>query len=132
MKRLQGITLPEKERVEYALTLLYGIGPSRAQKTLVSLKISSATRVADLSEDDMKRLQTAIEVYKLEGDLREDNRNDIKRLKEIGSFRGARHSHGLPARGQRTRSNARTNRGKRKTVGSFKKEDMAKQAPKKN
>ena len=131
MKRLQGITLPEDKRVEYALTLLYGVGPNRAKEILAALKMDTAKRVKDLTEEEVRSLQLEVEKAKVEGDLREEVRNNIKRLREIGSYRGMRHAHGLPGHGQRTKSNARTNRGKRKTVGSFKKEDMAKQPAKK-
>ncbi|OGK59017.1 30S ribosomal protein S13, partial [Candidatus Roizmanbacteria bacterium RIFCSPLOWO2_12_FULL_37_7b] len=127
MARLIGVNIPDNKRIKYALTFIYGISWSRAGKILLSTSIDENVRVQDLSEDDLKKIQDFIETnYKVEGDLREDVSLNIKRLRETGTYRGIRHIRGLPVRGQRTRSNARTKRGKRKTVGALKKEDMAK------
>ena len=125
MIRLGGHNLPDQQRIEYALTAIYGIGWKRAKDILSATKIDSHTKVADLSDDNVQALQAALTKFKVEGDLREEVSANMKRLREIGTYRGVRHARGLPGRGQRTRSNARTRRGKRKTVGSFKKEDIA-------
>lgn len=131
MTRLIGINLPDDKRIEYALTLIYGIGPNRAKLILKECGIELSTRVKDMNDDDVKKLQDFIEkTYKVEGDLKEEINANIKRYREIGSYRGIRHSRGLPVNGQRTKSNARTKRGKRKTVGALKKEDAAKVAAK--
>lgn len=128
MARLLGLVLPDDKRVEYALTLFYGIGWKNVQGILKETGISPDTRVKALSEDDLKKIQSAIEKSQIliEGNLREQINDDVKRLKEIGSYRGIRHIRGLPGHGQRTKSNARTRRGKRKTVGALKKEAWAK------
>lgn len=127
MARLLGIVLPDDKRVDYALTLFYGIGWKNVVQVLEETNIKSETRVKALSEEDLKRISTVIEKnYLVEGNLREKINDDIKRLKEIGSYRGIRHIRGLPAHGQRTKSNGRTRRGKRKTVGALKKEAWAK------
>lgn len=127
MARLLGLVLPDDKRVDYALTLFYGIGWKNVVQVLAETGIKSETRVKALSEEDLKRISTVIEKnYIVEGNLREKINDDVKRLKEIGSYRGIRHIRGLPARGQRTKSNGRTRRGKRKTVGALKKEAWAK------
>lgn len=127
MARIVGINLPDNKRIDYALTLVFGIGWSNVKGVLKTADVDPAKRVKDLSEEEMKRIQNVVEkAFKVEGDLREENSNAIKRLKEIGSYRGTRHMRNLPARGQRTKSNARTKRGKRKTVGALKKEDAVK------
>ncbi|MEI6532269.1 MAG: 30S ribosomal protein S13 [Candidatus Roizmanbacteria bacterium] len=127
MVRLLGVVLPDDKRIDYALTILYGIGWSNANKILLSANIDSSKRVKTLSEDELKKLVQVIDkVYKIEGELREDITDDIKRLRDINCFRGIRHMRGLPVRGQRTKSNGRTKRGKRKTVGALKKEVWAK------
>lgn len=127
MARIAGINLPDNKRIDYALTLVFGIGWSNVKGVLKTADVDPAKRVKDLSEEEMKRIQNVVEkAFKVEGDLREENSNAIKRLKEIGSYRGTRHMRNLPARGQRTKSNARTKRGKRKTVGALKKEDAVK------
>lgn len=126
MVRLIGINLPDDKRIEYALTFIYGIGPSRAAVILEACKIDPSTRVKNMSEENSKKLQDYIEKnFKIEGDLKEEINANIKRYREIGSYRGMRHARGLPVHGQRTKSNARTKRGKRKTVGALKKEDAA-------
>jgi small subunit ribosomal protein S13 len=125
MARLVGVNLPDDKRIEYALTRIYGVSWFRAGMVLKEASINPDTRVKELSEEDVKKLQTIIEKnFKVEGDLKEEINNNIKRLREIGAYRGIRHLRGLPARGQRTKSNARTRRGKRRTVGALKKEDM--------
>ncbi len=122
-----GVTLPDDKRVEYALTLLYGIGWTRSGKILSLVGIDKSKRVGKLTEEEMKKITTFIDKeYKVEGELKEQLTSDIKRLREIGSYRGVRHVRNLPVRGQRTRSNARTKRGKRKTVGALRKEVWAK------
>lgn len=127
MQRLKGVVLPDNKRIDYALTLVYGIGWTRSENILKQTKIDASIRVKDMSEDQMKALITFIDgKYKVEGPLREERSENIKRLREIGSYRGMRHSLGLPSRGQRTRSNARTKRGKRRTVGALSKEAWSK------
>lgn len=125
--RLLGLNLPDNKKIDYALTLFYGIGWRRAEEILRETGIGTEKRVSQLSEDEVKKIISEIEKkYQVEGDLKEELSGNIKRLREIGSYRGLRHAKGLPVRGQRTRSNARTKRGKRKTVGALKKETWAK------
>ena len=127
MARLMGITLPDEKRIDYALTLFYGIGWSNVKKLLDQSKVSASKRVKEVTEDEFKKILEVIDKnFKIEGELRESLTEDIKRLREIGSYRGGRHAKGLPVRGQRTKSNARTKRGKRKTVGALRKEAWAK------
>lgn len=124
--RIAGVTIPDEKRVDIALTYLYGIGRSNVVGVLKAAEIEGSKRVKDLSEDDQKRIAKALETIKVEGDLRTQVNSDVKRLKESGAYRGIRHTRGLPARGQRTKSNARTKRGKRMTIGAIKKELAAK------
>lgn len=124
--RVAGINLPEEKRVDIALTYLYGIGRSNVSEVLKKAQVDASVRVKALSEDEQKRLAKALESYKVEGDLRAEVIANIKRLKEAGTYRGIRHNRNLPVRGQRTRSNARTKRGKRVTIGAIKKEVAAK------
>ncbi|PIP15177.1 30S ribosomal protein S13 [Candidatus Roizmanbacteria bacterium CG22_combo_CG10-13_8_21_14_all_35_9] len=127
MARLLGMTLPDDKRIEYALTLLYGIGWKNVKDILKTANISPNKKVKEVKEEEFKKITEIIEKnYQVEGDLREAVTSNIKRLKEIGSYRGLRHVRNLPVRGQRTRSNARTKRGKRKTVGALKKKVWAK------
>jgi len=127
MVRIVGVNLPDDKRIEYALTLIYGVSWSSAKKILSATNINKDKKVKDLSEEETKKIQDEIEKKsKVEGDLKEEINRNVKRLKDIGSYRGMRHIRNLPVRGQRTRSNARTKRGKRKTVGALKKEDQAK------
>jgi small subunit ribosomal protein S13 len=123
MARIAGVTIPVEKRVEVALTYIYGIGLVTSQKILAQLKINPDTRVKNLSEAEVNNLRRVIEdTHKVEGDLRREVLTNIKRLKEIGSFRGSRHAKHLPARGQRTKTNTRTVRGNvRKTMGSGRK-----------
>lgn len=124
--RISGITIPDEKRVDIALTYLYGIGRNNVSEILKKANVEPSKRVKSLSEDEQKSIQKMLEVYKIEGDLRVEVSDSIKRLKEVGSYRGTRHSRNLPVRGQRTRSNARTKRGKRVTIGAIKKEDAIK------
>lgn len=126
MARISGVELQDKVRIDYALTKIKGIGWSLSKKILKSLNLDEGKRTMDLSADEIGKLTTKIEDYLIEGDLLRQVRSNVARLKTIGSYRGIRHVRGLPARGQRTRRNARTKRGKRKTVGAFKKEMLAK------
>ena len=126
--RIFGVTLPANKRVEIALMYLYGIGLTQSKKILAALKINPDTRVKDMPEAEANRVREYIEKnYKVEGDLRREILSNIKRLKEIGAYRGTRHSRGLPARGQRTKTNSRTVRGNsRRTMGSGKKKSAEK------
>ena len=118
MARIAGVDLPRDKRVEVALTYIYGIGLSTAKQVLEKTKVSPDTRVRDLTEEEISRLREVIDRdYKVEGDLRREETMNIKRLIEIGSYRGLRHRRNLPVRGQRTRTNARTRKGPAKTVG---------------
>ena|SRR3989338_1940467 len=121
--RIAGTTIPNEKRVEVALTYVFGIGLTTARKIITQTSINPDTRVKELSEDDINKLRTVIEKqYRVEGDLRRDTMANIKRLKEIGCYRGSRHTKNLPARGQRTKTNSRTVRGNvRKTALSGKK-----------
>ncbi|OGY21901.1 MAG: 30S ribosomal protein S13 [Candidatus Woykebacteria bacterium GWB1_45_5] len=126
MARIAGVELPENRKILYALPVIYGIGVPLAQKIIESTKIAREKRVKDLSEEEISKIQKEVEKHAVEGDLRRSVAQNIRRLEEIGSYRGIRHRRGLPARGQRTRSNARTKRGKRQTVGAMRKELRAK------
>ena len=126
MARIAGVDLPEQKRVDIGLTYIFGIGRSNVVKVIKETQVAPDKKIADLTEEEVKKLQKCIEKFKVEGDLRQEIEQNIKRLEEIGSYRGTRHRKGLPARGQRTRSNARTKRGKRKTVGTVRKEIVAK------
>ncbi len=118
MARIAGIDIPREKRVEIALTYIYGIGLPTSQKILAQANVNPDTRVRDLTEDQVNRLREIIDRrHKVEGDLRREVALNIKRLIEIGSYRGTRHRRNLPARGQRTKTNARQRRGPKKTVG---------------
>uniref|UniRef100_A0A7C4M3F7 Small ribosomal subunit protein uS13 n=1 Tax=candidate division CPR3 bacterium TaxID=2268181 RepID=A0A7C4M3F7_UNCC3 len=119
--RIAGINLPDNKRAEVALTCIYGIGRSISNKVLDELKINRDRKIKDLSEKEIDELRARIEKMSIEGDLRRTVSQDIKRLKDIGCYRGSRHKANLPVRGQRTKTNARTKRGKRVTMGSGKK-----------
>jgi small subunit ribosomal protein S13 len=122
MARIAGIDIPREKRVEIALTYIYGIGLSSSQKVLKQTNINPDTRVRDLTEDQVNRLREVIDrTFKVEGDLRREVALNIKRLVEIGSYRGLRHRRNLPVRGQRTKTNARQRRGPKRTVGARKK-----------
>jgi small subunit ribosomal protein S13 len=125
--RIVGVNLPQTKRVEIGLTYILGIGLSTSKKILDDTGISPDTRVKDLTESEINKIREAIEgKVVVEGDLRRETSQDIRRLKEIGSYRGNRHSGGLPVRGQRTKTNARTKRGKKVTVGSGRKKSSEK------
>jgi len=121
MARIAGVDLPRDKRVEYALPYIYGIGLSRSREILAKAGVNPDTRVRDLTEDEINRLRVIIERdYKVEGELRSEVQRNIKRLIDIGCYRGLRHRRGLPVRGQRTKTNARTRKGPRKTVAGKK------------
>ncbi len=120
--RVAGITIPDEKRVDISLSYLYGIGRSNAKVVLKKARVDGAKRVKNLSEEEQRQIAKVLEEYKLEGDLRAEVTGNIKRLKETGTYRGMRHSKNLPTRGQSTRSNARTKRGKSVTIGAIKKE----------
>jgi small subunit ribosomal protein S13 len=126
MPRIAGIDIPEKKRVDVSLTYIYGIGRTNVYEVLKKAGVEPAKRVFDLTADEVAKIQKIVESLKVEGDLRKAVALNITRLKEIGSYRGMRHAKGLPVRGQRTRTNARTKRGKRVTIGALKKEVLAK------
>lgn len=121
MARIAGIDLPRNKRVEIGLTYIYGVGLTRSQEILEKAGVNPDTRVKDLSDSDVAALRAAIQDYQVEGDLRRWEAMNIKRLMDIGTYRGRRHRMGLPVRGQRTRTNARTRRGVRRTVAGKKK-----------
>ena len=114
MARIAGINIPTNKRVEVGLTYVYGIGPSTARKILADAKIDPDTAVKDLTEDEVVKLREAVEALNVEGDLRRERSQNVKRLTEIGSYRGLRHRRGLPVRGQRTKTNARGRKGPRR------------------
>ena len=117
MARIAGVDIPREKRVEIALTYIHGIGPTSARKVLTATGVSPDTRVRDLSEEEVNRLREVIDKgFKVEGDLRREVSMNVKRLMEIGSYRGLRHRRNLPVRGQRTKTNARQRRGVRKIV----------------
>jgi len=113
MARLVGVDLPRNKRIEVGLTYIYGIGPTRSKKILEATGISPDLRTDDLTDEDIKLLRNELSNYHIEGDLRRETAMNIKRLQEINSYRGMRHKKGLPCRGQRTKTNARTRRGKK-------------------
>ena len=121
MARIAGVDLPREKRVEIGLTYIYGIGLASSQKILEKAKVSPDVRVKDLTDDQVQAIRNAMEGYKTEGDLRREVALNIKRLTEIGCYRGLRHRKGLPVRGQRTKTNARTRKGPRKLVSKSKK-----------
>ncbi|HKE77308.1 MAG TPA: 30S ribosomal protein S13 [Acidimicrobiales bacterium] len=122
MARIAGVDIPREKRVEISLTYIFGIGRTRSQEICAALDISPDTRVRDLTDDEVARIRNHIEAtYKVEGDLRREVAQDIKRKMEIGCWQGLRHRRGLPVRGQRTQTNARTRKGPKKTVAGKKK-----------
>jgi len=127
MARIIGVNLPQDKRVEIGLTYIFGIGLTTSRKILNDCGISLDTRIKDLTESEVAKIRESIEgKIMVEGDLRREIASNVRRLKEIGSYRGARHASGLPARGQRTKTNARTKKGKKVTVGSGRKKSAAK------
>ena len=121
MARISGIDIPKQKRGEIALTYIFGIGKSRAQQVLEKAGVDVNKKVLDWNDDEIGRIRDAVSAYKIEGELRSEIQMSIKRLMDIGSFRGIRHRIGLPLRGQRTKNNSRTRKGKRKTVANKKK-----------
>ena len=122
MARIAGVDLPREKRVEIGLTYIFGVGRTRARQALVATGVNPSVRVRELSEDDVRRLRDFIDAsFKVEGDLRREVAQNIKRKVEIGSYQGIRHRRGLPVRGQRTHTNARTRKGPKRTVGGLKK-----------
>jgi small subunit ribosomal protein S13 len=121
MARIAGVDVPRDKRVVISLTYIYGVGKTTSQKVLAAAGVSEDTRVRDLTEDELDKIREQLNTLKVEGDLRREVSLNIKRLMEIGSFRGIRHRRGLPVRGQNTKNNARTRKGPRKTVANKKK-----------
>jgi small subunit ribosomal protein S13 len=121
MARIAGVDIPRDKRIVISLTYIYGIGKETAMKILAEAGISEDTRVRDLTEDELNKIREIIDALKVEGDLRREISLNIKRLMEIGSYRGLRHRRGLPVRGQNTKNNARTRKGPRRTVANKKK-----------
>jgi small subunit ribosomal protein S13 len=125
MARIAGVDLPREKRIEIGLTYIFGIGRTSADKILEAAQVSPDTRVRDLTDDEVKRLAEVIDKnYTVEGDLRRETIMNIKRLEEIGCYRGIRHRKGLPVRGQRTKTNARTRKGPKKTIANKKKDTL--------
>jgi len=125
MARIAGVDLPKEKRIETALAYLYGVGPALSKKILAKAGVAADTRVKNLKDDEIARIMNAMNVdnIKVEGDLRREVSMNIKRLVDIGTYRGSRHRKNLPVRGQRTRTNSRTRKGPKKTVGGRKKDD---------
>lgn len=121
MARIAGVDLPNDKRVEIGLTYIFGIGLSTSKKILAATGVNPDTRVRDLTEDEVQKLRNEIDNYNVEGDLRRDIALDIKRLMEINCYRGIRHRKGLPVRGQRSKTNARTRKGPKRTIANKKK-----------
>ncbi|KKS65650.1 MAG: 30S ribosomal protein S13 [candidate division WWE3 bacterium GW2011_GWB1_42_6] len=126
MARLAGVELQDNWRLEYALTRIKGIGWASSRKILSSLKVEGKKKLSDVTSDELAKIAAKIEESPIEGELVRQVRGNIQRMKTIGAYRGLRHARNLPVRGQRTRRNARTKRGKRKTVGAFKKDLLSK------
>jgi len=127
MVRLAGVDLPPNKRVAIGMTYIYGIGPALSREIIEKAKISGERRVKDLTDLEIVAIRDVLKDYRVEGDLRKDVQTHIKRLIDIGSYRGSRHRRGLPCRGQRTRTNARTLRGGRKTIGLGKRKEEKKE-----
>lgn len=122
MARISGVNIPNDKKIDVALTYIYGIGPTLSNKILKDAQVKADVRVKDIPESDIEKIRKVISAnYKVEGDLRLDISQNVKRLKEINTYRGLRHTKGLPVRGQRTKTNARTKRGRKVTVGSGRK-----------
>ena len=121
MARIAGVDIPKQKRGAIALTYIFGIGKSRAQEILAAAKVSEDTKVEDWTDDEIGRIRDAVSAFTIEGELRSEIQLNIKRLMDIGCYRGIRHRAGLPLRGQRTKNNSRTRKGKRKTVANKKK-----------
>ena len=121
MARLAGVDIPKQKRGVIALTYIYGIGRSRAKEILSTAKVDESTKVSDWNDDEISQIRAAVGIYTIEGELRSETQLNIKRLMDIGCYRGIRHRAGLPLRGQRTKNNSRTRKGRRKTVANKKK-----------
>jgi small subunit ribosomal protein S13 len=121
MARIAGVDIPKQKRGVIALTYIFGIGKSRAEEILEKAKVNADTKVSEWNDDEIGRIRDMVSSYKIEGELRSENQLNIKRLMDIGCYRGIRHRSGLPLRGQRTKNNSRTRKGKRKTVANKKK-----------
>lgn len=121
MARIAGVDLPKNKRIQVALTYVYGIGNTSSKKILEKANVNLDTRVSELTDEEVQAIRTELANYKVEGDLRRDVAFDIKRLKEIGCYRGLRHRKGLPVRGQKTKTNARTRKGPKKAISMKKK-----------
>ena len=121
MARIAGVNLPNQKRLEIGLTYIYGIGRSTSQKIVAELGLDPDEKIRDLTDEEVTKLRAKIDTLEVEGDLRRERSQAIKRLQEIGSYRGLRHRRGLPVRGQRTKTNARSRKGAKKTVGRGKK-----------
>jgi len=121
MARIAGVDIPKQKRGAIALTYIFGIGKNRAKEILEKAQVNEDTKVSDWNDDEIGRIRDAVSSYKIEGELRSDTQLNIKRLMDIGCYRGVRHRAGLPLRGQRTKNNSRTRKGKRKTVANKKK-----------
>ena len=121
MARIAGVNLPNQKRLEIGLTYIYGIGQPSARQICAALGISADTKIRDLTDEEVTKIRTHIDTLQVEGDLRRERSQAIKRLSEIGCYRGVRHRRGLPVNGQRTKTNARTRKGPKKTVGRGKK-----------
>jgi small subunit ribosomal protein S13 len=121
MARIAGVDIPKQKRGAIALTYIFGVGKSRAQEILAKADVNEDTKVSDWTDDEIGRIRDVVSAYKIEGELRSETQLNIKRLMDIGCYRGIRHRSGLPLRGQRTKNNSRTRKGKRKTVANKKK-----------
>jgi small subunit ribosomal protein S13 len=121
MARIAGVDIPKQKRGVISLTYIYGIGRSRAQEILAAAKVDESTKVQDWTDDEIGSIREAVGTFKIEGELRSETQMNIKRLMDIGCYRGIRHRAGLPLRGQRTKNNSRTRKGRRKTVANKKK-----------
>lgn len=128
MPRIAGIDIPEKKRLDISLTYINGVGRKNVLDILKKVGIEGSKRVHELTAEEINKIQKIVDSMKVEGDLRKEISQNIARLRDIGSYRGMRHARGLPGRGQRTRTNARTKRGKRVTIGALKKEVLAQKA----
>ncbi len=127
--RIAGVDLPNEKRIEASLPYIFGVGRNLAKKIIADCGLDPNKRTKELTEEEVSKIQKSVENYKIEGDLRREIQSNIKRLQEIGAYRGIRHARNLPVRGQRTRTNARTKRGKRVTIGTVRKEVIAKTTP---
>ena len=121
MARIAGVDIPKQKRGVISLTYIYGVGSSRAKEILATAKVDESTKVSDWSDDEISKIREAVGTFKIEGELRSETQLNIKRLMDIGCYRGIRHRAGLPLRGQRTKNNSRTRKGRRKTVANKKK-----------